>query len=1114
MPHTHAPGTSHGASRTLPHPASRTPGTLVISLLLAITYALAGALSLKVAVPTGYAAPLFPPAGIALSALLIFGRRVSAGVFLGSLFTQVLGAWLGHYPAGLFAGTLLIPVGATAQALFGAWLAKKLVGFPNPLEAPRDVIRFLCVVAPLSCLVSSTLAHVVLASLDAIPAEDIVFSWWNWWAGDTLGVLVMSPLLFALFAKPEEPWKKRRLAVIMPLVVALGLLAVMYDQLREWEQLRIDTQFRRDAEGIGSLINKRLDAQLDMMLALDGLMSVRPQVNREQWHDFVTPWLSRYPGSQNFGWSPLIQDKDRTRFEAAVSASGFADFQIMNRAPDGQTFPAAQADDYLPILFIEPLDSNLSVLGLNPMSLPATADAIQRTRRSGLPEATPAFRLVQETGEQRGVVIYLAVNRREGLDRGSLQGVISGAVRMDDTIDAAVNESLRNGIDICLVDLDGVRGNERLSGPEHCETTDWIGNRLQVSLAREFAGRQWRIVLRASDAYSATLRSWAVWISVAAGLSMVALLGMFLLITTGRARRTDELVSMRTVELQAANSRLRSQQETLAEAQRIARMGSWAAPKGGRSVECSDELCRILDLPCGEPVEMATMLAAIKPDDRHLLESAVGNAGARRGTSSFDCLSASKDGQVRILHFHVESADDSANGQQVRGTVQDVTETRKAEAQIRLLARYDSLTGLPNRLHWLEHTRDRLAAARRHGEQIGVLFLDVDHFKTVNDSLGHPTGDRLLISVAHRLARCLRSEDMLARLGGDEFVILLDRIGHRGDAVNVADKLLACLEEAIDLDGHELQMSASIGISLFPADGEDVDTLLKNADVAMYGAKQAGRNGYQLFVAEMNTRATNRLAMEHALRRAIERDELVLHYQPQLDQRSGRIIGCEALVRWAHPEKGMIAPEGFIPVAEESGLIVPLGKWVMEQACRQQHRWQQAGLSLRVAINISALQFRRADFAQHVARSLAQSNADPAMIELEITESALLEADEELIIRLETIRMLGVTLALDDFGTGYSSLAYLKRLPIDRLKIDRSFVEGLPGDAENAAIASATLSMAHALGREVVAEGVESEAQRRYLAERGCQYMQGYLFSAPMPVDAFEAWLGHFNETL
>jgi diguanylate cyclase (GGDEF)-like protein len=781
---------------------------------------------------------------------------------------------------------------------------------------------------------------------------------------------------------------------------------------------------------------------------------------------------------------------------------------ILDRDAAGNTFPAADHGEYLPILYIEPLTgTNRTAIGLNPLSLPAAAEALGKTRGNGLPAATAGLRLVQERGSQQGVTIYLGVFDRsaaEGL--GTLRGVVSGIFRVDDVLAAALEAKGPPGLELCLVDLTPQTGPSRLAGADGCHTPAWTAKHLIHATRVEFAGRTWEICFRAGPAYTESLRSWAAWATIAAGLLAIGMFGALLLITTGNNRRIMALVEQRTSELEAAGAHLSEKQEALADAQRIARLGSWETVDGRKGLRCSAQLHQLLNCDDEQLSSLEHLILAVSLADRPSLANAIETVARAPGRTSLDCQLNTLP--PRILQFRVESEWQGGVLRRLRGTAQDVTGAREAEAQIQYLARYDTLTGLPNRSAWQEHVRSALHTAQRHGDALAVLFLDLDNFKTVNDSLGHPVGDRLLAAVASRLAGCIRAEDLLARLGGDEFVALLPRLSHADDAAVVARKMIQVLSEPIRIDEHELRLSVSIGIALYPTDGAEVDTLLKHADTAMYGAKEAGRNNYQFFVPEMNARATERLLIGNDLRRAIERNQLTLHYQPQIETANGRPYGCEALVRWTHPERGLVPPDQFIPLAEATGLIVPLGEWVLREACRQQVRWRNEGLGdLIVAVNISALQFRKTDFVDTVAGILQEAGADPAHIELEITESALMHPGEDLSARLQSLVDLGLTLALDDFGTGYSSLAYLKRLPIARLKIDRSFVDDLPGNAEDAAVTSAALSLARDLGMQVVAEGVETRAQHDYLAERGCHAMQGYLFSRPLTAEAFEAWM-------
>jgi diguanylate cyclase (GGDEF)-like protein/PAS domain S-box-containing protein len=445
----------------------------------------------------------------------------------------------------------------------------------------------------------------------------------------------------------------------------------------------------------------------------------------------------------------------------------------------------------------------------------------------------------------------------------------------------------------------------------------------------------------------------------------------------------------------------------------------------------------------------------------------------------------------------------------------DVTELKQAEEKILHLAHHDALTCLPNRVFLLGRLEQAMANARRDGSELAMLFIDMDRFKNINDTLGHHIGDGLLVEVGHRLQEVVRGGDIIARLGGDEFVLVVTGIGGGAvTAASVANKVMAALGRPYLVGGHELHSTPSIGISIFPADGEDADTLMKNADTAMYQAKSSGRNNFQFFTRAMNQATVERLGLEVGLRSAIERQELFLHYQPQVDLRSGRVVGVEALVRWQHPERGLTPPLKFIPIAEDTGQIEAIGAWVLEQALAQVARWRAAGhADLRVAVNLSAQQIRGDSFATRVAEALQRHALPGQALELEITESVAMHDPERTAGLLRQLRSHGVALAIDDFGTGYSSLAYLKCLPLSCLKLDRSFVMDIEHDPNDAAIGTATIQLAHSLGLAVVAEGVESQAQLAFLRELGCDTVQGYYISRPLAAEDCGHFLGLDGES-
>jgi len=494
---------------------------------------------------------------------------------------------------------------------------------------------------------------------------------------------------------------------------------------------------------------------------------------------------------------------------------------------------------------------------------------------------------------------------------------------------------------------------------------------------------------------------------------------------------------------------------------------------------------------CLQPLRQASLEPRGATGDKRIVWEAVEFSGVHR------------DG--RPIPLEVSFGEYRRDGERLfTGIVRDVTERKHADEKIRYLAQYDALTELPNRVLLQDRVDHALAQARRNREKVAVLFLDLDDFKHVNDSLGHQTGDQLLRMVSQRLRRCLREGDNIGRLGGDEFVICLPLPVDERHAASVAGKILEALRASILVDGHDLHVSASIGISLYPTDGEDADTLMRAADIAMYHAKEKGRNNYQFFTQNLNEAARRRLIVTSRLHQALQRGEFVLDYQPQVDIESGKIYAAEALIRWRHPDDGPTLPGEFIKIAEETGLIVPIGEWALREACRQLKRWHQAGYpDLRVAVNLSPEQFRRSGFPDLVLRILRETGLPAAALDLEITEGVLMRQSMENIAVLGRLAGTGVQFAVDDFGTGYSNLAYLQRFPIDTIKIDRSFLDGLGSDANNSAIVNAIIAMAGNLNLHVVAEGVETARQVHFLKTHGCLAAQGFYYHAPLSAQAF-----------
>ncbi|HSM10388.1 MAG TPA: EAL domain-containing protein [Lysobacter sp.] len=583
---------------------------------------------------------------------------------------------------------------------------------------------------------------------------------------------------------------------------------------------------------------------------------------------------------------------------------------------------------------------------------------------------------------------------------------------------------------------------------------------------------------------------------------------------TGRKNAEAQLLESR--------NRLIEKEHRLAEAQQIAQVGSWECDLATNVLSGSDEFCRIFGLaPDCFGGGFERLVELIHTDDRDAVNQALQSALQTRQPFFFEHRIVQPSGKVRLIESQgrvMFDADGTPVG--LAGTVHDITQRQAAEEHLHRLAHYDVLTGLPNRRLFYDSLAREMAVAREQGRTVALLYLDLDQFKHINDTFGHSMGDDLLRQVAERLLASTRIRDTVGRLGGDEFGLLAITANAPDDVANMADKITDQMQQPFILAGHEITVTPSIGIALCPVDSTDPETLMKFADIAMYHAKSAGRNTYRFYTPGMNVRARAKLQLENDLRKALERGEFVLHYQPEIDIDSGEWTGAEALLRWNRPGHGLVLPTQFVPALEESGLIVPVGRWVIQSACQQLHRWGEAGIGgISLSVNVAAGQLlpscprgeadptgelfeqpgRNDGLFEHVARCMQRYQVTPGTLRLELTETALMSNADKALGQLARLRSLGIQIMVDDFGTGYSSMAYLKRFPIDTLKIDREFIRDLSSDPDDRAITRAMISLAHTLNLKVIAEGVETSEQLDFLRDEHCDRAQGFYIAHPMP---------------
>jgi diguanylate cyclase (GGDEF)-like protein/PAS domain S-box-containing protein len=920
----------------------------------------------------------------------------------------------------------------------------------------------------------------------------------------------------------------------LTLVVGLFLTTVLFIGNRQLEDEKVALAFAQRAAASASAVQHGLNDAVQVLSVLNQLFITVDSVSRTQFDTFTQPLLQRYPYIQAFNYHRFLPGAERLDYESRMvhqlDRNVGADFKITFN-DEGLRRVAPQKNRYYIVDYLAPIRGNEPALGLDVSGNASVMQALERGVETGAAAATGMLQLAQASDP--GFVVLIPVYRsgtdlsgvearRRGLI-GDTAAVFRAGTLVQMTL-AGTNlpSTAHLTIDVYSRGADGIRklvfhnADKQPPNPLLEMLPPWLVYEASYRSTHVFAvaGQEWHIVVSSSPVpfIQNHLSSLMVLLG---GIMLTMIAAMYLQMLTLRSRRVQRLVEEKTTELRLTNALLSEDILARQQAEQALRLRE-------RAIEASANAIIILQAdatnahypveyvnPAFERITGYSAAEMVGRDIRELESSETDSAASqqihlavreqREGNAVL--RNQRKDGSLLWIDFYIAPVR-NADGVVTHfvAALYDITSTKHYEAELEFQASRDALTGLANRAMLRDSLCQAIAYAQRFRQAVWVVFIDLDRFKFVNDTLGHKAGDLLLKIVADRLQGALREYDIAARLGGDEFVLVLPERSQDKPDIHGLQRIMEAVADPVTIEGHAFFLTCSIGISMYPPDGDDPEQLIKHADIAMYRAKQTGRNNFQFYTASMNEQALERLRIESDLRNALERSELLLYYQPKVDVQSGRISGMEALIRWVHPEFGMVLPSRFIGLAEETGLIVPIGAWVLREACMKNKVWQQAGHpELCMSVNISARQFGQKDLVQTIAETLRVTGLEPHCLELELTESMVMTDVENAIGVMQQLKLLGVKISIDDFGTGYSSLAYLKRFPIDVLKIDRSFVRDITVDFNDAAITVSIISLAHNLKLKVIAEGVETEAQLAYLRYHGCDEIQGYLFSRPLP---------------
>ncbi len=899
------------------------------------------------------------------------------------------------------------------------------------------------------------------------------------------------------------------ITLALGLIITIAIVGLLYEN----EILALYKDFNQIAKiRVASLAHELLSLENDSLLSLGKFFEADEQVTREEFTQYTSSMV-RNKKVQAWQWVSRVPAAEREAFEKRTRQEGIKDFFIFEKDREDNKIAAGVRDTYYTVSYIEPLQENREVLGYDAGSEKIRRSALLEAETTKLNSASQPVRLIQDRGANKGIIVYRPIFKEQQGERP--EGFVGLVLRLQQMLSETLTQSAYGDISICMnwseITLRNTQDNLAFYCPDSPSDdlaldAASLKQRIRfVSVYPVFVfGRSYNLTAFPGASFLKEHQPWKAWLGLFLGLLLTFILTFLVRLVNNRRFLLEEKVRERTAQLAENEERLRLALEA-------SHQGSYDVDLTTGNVLVSPHYALMLGYDPSEFQEsVEKWRSRLHPEERELIFAIFEDFIMDRiHCYQVEFRQQKATGEwIWILSLgKIITRDNQGRALRMLGTHTDITERKQAEAKIQQLAYYDSLTGLPNRLLLFDRVEKAISKAKKDNYYGAVLFIDLDRFKNLNDARGHAAGDRLLAEVAIRLKMALGNQDTISRFGGDEFVVLLPEVSPELDMTTKlslikGEKILTYLSAPFLFEGEEVIIGASIGVSIFPKAQETANDILKEADTAMYQAKAGGRNRVVAFETTMQIEAECRYTLEREIRRALEEEQFLLYLQPQVDV-TGNLMGAEVLLRWQHPVRGLMPPSAFLPIAEETRLIVPIGEWALRKTCYYLAEIHALGSLLHLSVNVSPHQFCQPNFVKTVKSILATTGAEPTHLTLEVTECLIMENIHQAVATMLELKTLGINFSIDDFGTGYSSLAYLKRLPVNELKIDRSFVQDAPRDPNDAALVEAIISVARHFQLEIVAEGVETKEQAEFLKKRGCNYYQGYLYGKPVPIEQF-----------